>query len=331
MTDTPDEPPIHVALSEPPTDSRARPGVPGRSVRLQGKLHDFGDLIPAYGSVFTSRLLDAFTSKYVHATGSTTERRSKNLRRLLLFWASLAINEAERGRPVGRVFKALMEGAHATITREDMVDAVEEYTKSLRDLRDFSVVATTNELTRQNIIESVSPILQELGKEGLWPDIGPLKGLPGSRVSRGNNIPALGELIVGLPASAAASSARDGGADIIELSRKRLIRLRQLFEGALLKEEAAFNRQVDLSKDNRVTISEIREAVRCLPTDYDRERVLFELPYPVRKCFPLGDEDLRLSSLLRYIKAEHGGTFGCRIYLMACSASLRLAAERRRL
>jgi len=190
-----------------------------------------------------------------------------------------------------------------------MVDAVEEYTKALRNLRDFSVVATTNELTRQNIIESLSPILQELGREGLWPDIGPLKGLRGSRVSRGNNIPALGELIVGLPGSAAVSSARDGGAEIIELSRKRLIRLRQLFEDALLKEEAAFDRQVKLTKDNRVTLGEIREAVRWLPTDYDRERVLFELPYPVRKCFPLENEDLRLSSLLRYIKAEHGGHF----------------------
>ena len=272
MNATPDEPPIHVALSEAPTDPRARPGVLGRSVRLQGVLHDFSDLIPAYGSNFTSRLLDVFTSKYVHATGSTTERRSKNLRRLLLFWATRALDDAEQGRPVGRVYKALMEGTHAAIVREDMVDAVDEYVRALRDLRDFSVVSTTNELTRQNIIESLSPILQELAKEGLWPDVGPLKGLRGSRVSRGNNIPALGELVVGSSAQAAASSARNGGADIIELSRKRLMRLRQLFEEALLKEEAKFDRQAELTKGGRLTIDEIRDAVSRLPTDYDRPR-----------------------------------------------------------
>lgn len=310
MTDTPDEIPLHVALCEPATDPRARPCIPGQSVRLQGVLHDFGDLIPLYGSSFTSRLLDSFTRVYVHATGSTTERRTKNLRRMLVFLAFRAGLKAEVNRPVWRVFRALLEGTHATITREDMVDAVEVYVGSVRDLQNFDVVATTNELTRQNMIESLSPILQELGREGLWPDIGPLKGLRGSRVSRGNNIPALGELVRSLTSDAPSSSVEGNEPNPIELSRQRLIRLRQLFENALLEEEAAFDRQIQLTTmANGITVKEIRDAVRRLPTDYDRKRIVVELPRQVRRCFPLENDDLRLSSLLRYIKAEHCGHF----------------------
>lgn len=310
MTDTIDDVPLHVALCEPPPDPRTRPGVAGRSVRLQGMLHDFGNLIPLYGSSFTSQLLDAITKVYVHATGSTTERRTKNLRRLLVFLANRAGDTAEVGRPIWRVFKALMEGDRASITHEDMVDAVEVYAGSLRDLKNFDVVSTANELTRQNIIESLSTILQDLGQEGLWPNIGPLKGLRSSRVSRGSNIPALGELAHGSARKAPRLSTGDGEANPIELSRQRLTRLRQIFENALLAEEATFDRQIKLvSVSNAINIKDIRKAVEHLPTDYDRQRVFVELPRTVRRCFPLENDDIRLSSLLRYLKVEHDGHF----------------------
>lgn len=310
MTDTTGDVPLHVALCEPPPDPRARPGVAGQSVRLQGMLHDFKDLIPLYGSAFTSRLLDAITKVYVHATGSTTERRTKNLRRMLVFLAKRAGLEAEIGRPVSRVFKALMEGDHAKIARDDMVDAVEVYAGSLRDLKNFDVVATANELTRQNMIESLSTIVQDLGQEGLWPKIEPLKGLRGSRVSRGSNIPALGELVRGPARKMPRPSADDSEANPIELNRQRLTRLRQIFENALLEEESSFDQQVELTTINsEITINDIRKAVDYLPSDYDRQRIVVELPQQVRRCFPLENDELRLSSLLRYLKAEHGGHF----------------------
>jgi hypothetical protein len=101
--------PAHVLLNQPCTDLRERPGLPGQSVRLNGKLHDFSALIPLYGASFTERLLDAFARKYVHDTASTTEKRCGNLRKFLLYLAGFAAEASNQNTAAAQSYRALVE------------------------------------------------------------------------------------------------------------------------------------------------------------------------------------------------------------------------------
>jgi hypothetical protein len=302
--------PAHVILNQPCTDPRERPGVPGQSVRLNGKLHDFSALIPLYGASFTERLLDGFARKYVHDTASTTEKRCGNLRKFLLYIAGIAAEASNQNTAAAQSYRALVENQPESITPTQWIDTVDVFVSRLRDLTDHSVVRSSNPLTRQNIIESLSIPLQHLAQEGLWPDIGALRGLSGSRVLRGANIPSLGELRSSTEASETNfKNAATYGA-VNERNRERLLRLRSLCEDALLEEEAAFDRRLKLlAAPGQPSLREIRAAIPLIPSSYarsDRDPVLHP---KVQTCFPLDDDDRRLGSLLRYIISDHEGVF----------------------
>ncbi|WP_404286613.1 hypothetical protein ACD578_16415 [Microvirga sp. RSM25] len=302
--------PAHVLLNQPSTDPRERPGVPGQSLRLNGKLHDFSALIPLYGASFTERLLDAFARKYVHDTASTTEKRCGNLRKFLLYLAGFAAEASNQNTAAAQTYRALVENQPESITSTQWIDTVDVFVSRLRDLTDHSVVRSSNPLTRQNIIESLSIPLQHLAQEGLWPDIGALRGLSGSRVSRGANIPSLGELQSSTEASETNSKNAATYGAVNERNRERLLRLRSLCEDALLEEEAAFDRRLKLlAAPGQPSLREIRAAIPLIPSSYarsDRDPVLHP---KVQTCFPLDDDDRRLGSLLRYIISDHEGVF----------------------
>jgi len=297
--------PIHIALSEPPRNFKQRAAVPGQSVRIKGYLHDFASLIPLYGSVFVASLLDGFTRHYALANPATSVKKSGHLRRLLSHLATKAISEADRNAPVVKVYNALCNGTPEVISREDMVDAANLFFAPLRDLQNRSVVDSANKLSRQNIIESLSAALQELASQSLWPDIGPVRGLSGSRAGD-TEIVSLGEVL----RSEESISSIENHSELVDRSRRRLTRLRQLCETMLLREQENFdNHQRLISETHHPTLAEIQAAIDELPTDYDRKNRKMPLPPQVDRCFPLADDTVRKSSLLRYIKAELGGVF----------------------
>jgi hypothetical protein len=260
----------HVLLSEPCVDPRSRPGVPGQSVRLNGKIHDFSALIPLYGKSFTIRLLDAFARKYVHDTPSTTEKRCGNLRKFLVYLAGFAAEPANQNTPAARSFQALVENTQSTIKPTEWSDTVEVFVSRPRDLGDFSITKSSNAMSRQNVIESLSVPLQDLSQEGLWPTIEPLRGVPGSRISR-QNIPAFGELK--RPGDAPETSSQNSVTykEMTELNRERLQRLRLLCEDTLLEEEAAFDHRLKLvNAPNQPSLDEICAAVPLISSRYSR-------------------------------------------------------------
>lgn len=247
--------PLHVTLSEQAEDPKARKAVPGASVRIGGKIYDFGCFTEFFGSEFTARIVEAFTRIYIQATPSTTEKRAGNLKRIFLALAKMGITSSE-DTPVSRVYQKLRDGEHASISRKDMADAIESVVKRLRDTSDFYIVSTTNVLTRQNIIESASPMLQDLAREGLWPNVGPLKGIAGSRETRGNNISSLGELV-------REGEGKNGrGRDIQALNRERLKRLREICEDELLREESEFDRRQRMVNSSAVPSTRIRDVIQ---------------------------------------------------------------------
>ncbi|MGQ3285553.1 hypothetical protein [Bosea sp. (in: a-proteobacteria)] len=291
--------PLHVALSEDAVDPKARRAVAGASVRLGGKIYDFSPFIEFYGSKFTARVVESFTRIYIQATPSTTEKRASNLKRILLCLAKIAIASKDESA-IARVYKKLRDSEHASISHRDMADAVETVIRRLRDISDFSIVSTENVLTRQNIIESASPMLQDLAREGLWPDVGPLKGIPGSRETRGSNVPSLGELM----REGEQSDARRR--DIQTLNRKRLKRLREICEDELLREEAAFDRRQRMMDESPIPLERIRQAIREI-CDLGTTRG-WDTPASI-ECFPYQNIWQCQISFARYFSSENNGTF----------------------
>lgn len=294
-----DDLPLHVALSEEALDPKARRAVAGASVRIGGKIYDFSPFIEFYGSDFTARVVESFTRVYIHATPSTTEKRASNLKRILLYLAKAGISSDDHA-PVSRVYRQLRDGEHASIVRRDMSDAIESVVSRLRNISDYSIVSTSNALTRQNIIESASPMLQDLAREGLWPDVGPLKGIAGSRETRGHNVPSLGELIRDEEEN---ESRRR---DIQALNRERLKRLREICEAELIREEYEFDHRKRMMDGSPVPFDRIRQAVDTICEVGTKKG--WQSSASV-ECFPAKNKTECQISFARYFAATGSGTF----------------------
>lgn len=300
--------PLHVRLSAAP-GPRCRPAEQNKSIRIGKHLVDLGYLHPLYGSSFTGRLLDAVACRYASVHSEYVAIRIRSLGRFLKFTASFSLSSNNESCPTTIVYRALLDGRHDAISASTFRDCVEAYTSRVRDLNDRSVLSSPNPLYRKSLIETLSVALQEIAAEGLWPDIGSIKGLNIAITAR-EATPTFGELVRGTPNNGRINSAGPGSYDrVVALSRRRLVRLRQIAEIELKKEEEKFDLGQELLERQDPPISEILTAVSQVHARYDRGKAGTPL---VEKCFPLDDELTRRSSLLRYFRHEYEPGFKVR-------------------
>lgn len=289
--------PDHVRLCEPLTEKvNARAGVRGESMRLGGEWHNFSGLTPWYGRSFTERYADAFALTYQLAHGVTFLSKGRAVIRMLVA-LGIASNTDDVHSSVVRTVDALRDGT--TIDKSDMIDAVETYVSSLRDLSNKTIVSSTNVHTRMAMIDMLSMGLKDLSAEAIWPNIGSLKHNLNYLVGEGN-ILSLGELV--RPGSEAASTV---AAEIDSLNRLRLARLKKRMVEVLLEEERIFDLgRCLLARSDLAPFSTLTMAVKKLKS-YTRAKIK-ELPWEVTYCFPVDDDETRIANILRYTLATYG-------------------------
>jgi len=298
--------PLHVQLSEPATDPKARRAERGRSVRLQGCLHDFSDLIGLYGSDFVERLLDAFTRAYVHSSASTTAKRSINLNRFLKHLARLAHSDEYQSTAVQRVQHQLAAGRHSDIEYVDMLDAVEAIVSRIRDRTDRSIIASNNVLTRKSVVESLSTTFKHLAVDKLWPEIPPLKSIVGMNLS-GNNLPSFGEVRSGRSDAVTGNGPdEDGFHEEAGRSKTRLSIVRKLLEDELLDEQEKYRRGKQLIARGDLPPIDIIKCASQQIASYFLDRRSKQAA-EVELCFPIDNRERRLACLLKYIVEAEGG------------------------
>lgn len=161
------------------------------TVRLNGIRYDFTPFMPLYGEALCLRLRDAWVDGHTLSAPTTTSKRWISLKRFLIWVADRAIRHPKSAS--GAVFRHLQAAQGPELTVEQMRDAVEEFAGRIRDRNCMEVTATSNLLTRRAAIETLSASLKVLSIQGLWPDIGPVKGLGLGQIT-GGNIPSLGEV-----------------------------------------------------------------------------------------------------------------------------------------
>lgn len=285
----------HIALCEAPRYKRDRPGVPFESVRIQGAFHSAEEIKEIYGAALAGRLLDFLVNRYLFSAASTTQRRLRAVKSLLLFIADRAIQEGEADTDMFSVWSDFRAARCPDARAFKSVLSI--YIAGLRDVSNLTVWSSSSVHTRNRAISILSSSLKDAAEEGICPDI---ETLQGNRVGRRSpEVPSLGELT------------DDGTADFkidydlsIERSRERLVRLRSLLEDILTEEEAAFDKGQRLLARMHPPLAEIVSAIE--PVTHEKRCTAIRRVKKLDAIFPSDDADAALSAILRYLSWRFG-------------------------
>ena len=211
-------------------------------IRLGGKAHNLTPLVPHYGGKFCLRLIEAWHLAYALLNANTSEKHCGALRRFLLWMAAAALDNED----VNAVYTALQTESADQISIDQMRFVAELYVGKLRDLNNLEIVRTSNVLTRKPLIDALSSALQKLAAEGLWPDIGPIRGMGRCQLA-GGNIRSLGELKQNLASHESGIKLLESHInEVMYLNAQRLTALREVLVTELLESHRAFKKGQDL-------------------------------------------------------------------------------------
>lgn len=292
--------PKHVSASEPtPPYAHALSTVPGRRIRLGGGVVDFGGLMEPYSAEFVARLLDAFAQEYGHGNIPRPSVAASAIRKFLLFVASHALS-GRAADAMSRFYTALIEGRAPE--KQDLNESVALAIDILRELNDFTFVATRNLRTRDSFATILKTTLRALAPLGFWPRLDSQRTNICTRPD-GHSTPSLGELI------ASSSDAEVSGiGDVMMRSRVRLAAVRACLAQILDEEWRVFQEgRTRLNSHTAAPLELIAKAVRKLPSDYGLKRYRESRHSDVAAVFPIADENTRMANLLTYQEQVVGG------------------------
>lgn len=286
-----------------------REAVPGQSSRVNGALISFKALVPLYGSEFTTRLLDCFCRKSLLRAGSYSAAQARKIERFLLFVADGSLAGVGYSAPRARTFEALANGGIPTAS--DFEDSINEMVDRLRDKSDTTFVSTQNLSSRRSFVENTAMAIRDMAAEGLWPTVRRVRQI--FKRPQMSTIPALGELEGPETTIHPIIGCDPNYSKIMSQNKVRLDALRRCLVKTFDREWKSFSlvRKI-IDGSNSPPLRTLQGAADLVPRNYGLGLCGAELPKIVRSCYPLDDEERRLSNVVRLLEPrfEQGLRFG---------------------
>lgn len=206
--------------------------------------YDFNDLVPYYGTDFSSTLVDSWPAIFSHEQKGSSQKWFRALKRTLFVVS--AMGESVPQSAAGQVYRHLRDRPREPLNVALFRDALQSVVQKLEDLSDKSISKSETWDPRCQFVYALNGVLRRLARYRLLPSIEPLT-IRARRLRFKQTVPCLAELTPSgrthVPVASGADLSLDAHvAAMLDLNVGRLAALRACLEREFIAEHEAFKR-----------------------------------------------------------------------------------------